>query len=76
MRRFWAVLALMLGLMTIPVSAGEKAAEVDTDTELSKEELAIIKLMETLQLMDLVESKEVIDDMDILLKENGNEQQN
>lgn len=76
MRTFWALLALMLCLMLLPVSAGDKAAEVDADTELSKEELAIIKLMETLQLMDLVESKEVIDDMDILLKDNGNEKQN
>ena len=72
-----ACLAFILTIMLVwPLSLGaadDQQTKAEIPPDIPQEDLAVIRHLDVLELMEMAENFHLLQDMDILLKENENE---
>jgi hypothetical protein len=74
MPKLFAIVLLCLLAGAWPVRAQERPV-TEQPPGPSSEDLKVVAVMETLELMDLAEDLDMVDDMDFLIEEDPNESQ-
>ncbi len=72
---FFFIFISLLGISGGRVAAEDKAAK-PAASDISAEDMKVIKMMDILKLMDLAKNLDLIRDLDILTKENNHENKN
>ena len=67
------VLAMMVAWPLSLAIAEDRQPKTDIPKDIPKEDLAMIRQLDVLELMEMAENFHLLQDMDILLKENQNE---
>ena len=67
------VLAMMLAWPLSTMAADAPHTKADIPPDIPQEDLAVIRHLDVLELMEMAENFHLLQDMDILLKENENE---
>lgn len=75
MRHVVAIMVVCLLLRAAPAQAAEKQEPID-EAGISVEDLKVVQVLETLQLMELSEDMGMLKDMDYLIEDDQNATQN
>lgn len=67
------VLSIMLAWPLSLWAADDQQTKTDIPPDIPKEDMAVIKYLDVLEMMEMAENFHLLQDMDILLKEDENE---
>ena len=73
MKRAALLIFIFLGMLSVDNGVASEVGKTEATPELSEEDMKVIKVMEILELMDEMEHLDLLKDMDLLIEEEGNE---